>query len=129
VPIEYDPKLAARVSECICQNFLAVRPGDLPPIDAVLMNPPYEANQDLAHVLHALTFAPWVYVIARTVFLHGAARRKALWSKHRLRRLAILASRPSFELGGDKQGSPLSDFCFFEIAQGPGPEGTQVTWI
>ena len=35
-------------------NFLTLTPPDLPPADAVLMNPPFKAGLDIQHVQHAL---------------------------------------------------------------------------
>jgi predicted RNA methylase len=39
-----------------CQDFLTVTPADLPPVDVILMNPPFGQGQEVAHVLHALQF-------------------------------------------------------------------------
>lgn len=40
----------------ICGDFMDVRPDDLPRFDRIYMNPPFELQQDIDHVLHALSF-------------------------------------------------------------------------
>lgn len=40
----------------ICGDFMDVKPDDLPRFDRIYMNPPFELQQDIDHVLHALSF-------------------------------------------------------------------------
>lgn len=84
----------------------------------VVMNPPYEKNQDLLHVLHALELAPRVVLLARLAFLEGQERYDRLWSQHSLTRLQCFPWRESFV--GDTDGTPKSPMAFFEIQRGPG---------
>ena len=98
-----------------CFNFLML--DDIGAHDVAVMNPPYEDGQDLAHVLHALTFAPRVVALLRLVFLAGLERHRELWSKHSLTRVAILSGRPAFG-GPCTESGAKSDFAVFEILRG-----------
>ena len=42
--------------DCRCADFLSVSPGDVPPVDVVFMNPPFERGADRAHIRHAHAF-------------------------------------------------------------------------
>jgi len=109
------------------RHFDFLQLSDLGAFDLAVMNPPYENGQDLEHVLHALEFAPRVVALLRLVFLAGQERGRGLWSKHTLRRLAVLSSRPRFR--GDGDDDPKSDFALFDIERGranPGP--AEITW-
>jgi predicted RNA methylase len=117
--IELDP-VRAEALGCQCVDFLEyaakLGPGDH--FDVCVMNPPYEKDQDLAHILAALSVAPVVVVLARLALLEGQARRAALWDQHSLTGLMVLSARESFE--GDTDGTPKSAFAFFRLERGPG---------
>ena len=51
--IEIDPRLAARLPEVVCIDFLEVVPSL---VDAVVMNPPFKDGTDIKHILHARSF-------------------------------------------------------------------------
>jgi predicted RNA methylase len=96
-----------------CGDFLAASPR---PFDLVVMNPPYEDDADLKHVLHALEFAPRVIALVRLNFLAGKARQEKLWRHHQPARVAFLSKRPQFV--GETSGSPKHDFCVVDISRG-----------
>lgn len=56
--VEYQPQLAAALQargfKVICTDFLSVAP--LPLYDRVVMNPPFDRERDIDHVMHALQF-------------------------------------------------------------------------
>jgi len=61
--IEIDPDSAISLSSLVgpgsavwCQDFLEWEPVDRPPVDVVLMNPPFSRGQDVAHVRRAFGF-------------------------------------------------------------------------
>jgi predicted RNA methylase len=58
------------------RDFLALTPRETGLFDAVVMNPPFSARQDIAHVLHALSFLSpqgrLVAVMSRAFEHHGA---------------------------------------------------------
>ena len=109
------------------RNFDFLQLADLGAFDVAVMNPPYEDGQDLAHVLHAIEYAPRVVALLRLVFLSGQERGSSLWAKHTLRRLAVLSSRPLFR--GDGNSGAKSDFAVFDIARGRSNQGTvEMEW-
>lgn len=97
-------------------NFLSLTPDDLGTFDLVVTNPPYEGGADLAHVLHALKFAPRVVALLKVSFLSGQKRGRELWRHNTLSRLAILSGRPEFDGPGDHGAK--SDYAVFEIRRG-----------
>lgn len=60
--VEIQPELAAGLeaegiyNRVICADFLSLRPQNLEPYDLVVMNPPFDRERDLEHVVHALEF-------------------------------------------------------------------------
>lgn len=80
-----------------------------------VMNPPFEDDQDAAHVLSALAICERVIALVRAQFLFGALRDEAIWQWHRLRRMAVLAHRPPFDGVLEASGSPRHDFVVVEI--------------
>lgn len=60
VAYEIIPRLVnivrTRGHRCRIGDFLAVRPGDLEPVDRVFMNPPFERGSDAKHIQHAFHF-------------------------------------------------------------------------
>lgn len=105
----------------IAGNFLKLEPDDamqLGRFDLVVTNPPYEEGQDVQFILHALKFAPRVVGIFRSALLHGATRKRELWSQVRPTRLAFLSERPKF---GEGNGA-RSDFMVAELVSLRYPE-------
>ena len=82
--------------------------------DLAIMNPPYEGELDVAHVLHALRHCNRVVALLRSAFSHGGDRWDAFWRWVNPTRKVTLAGRPKFGGGG----SPKSDFCLFEFSGG-----------
>lgn len=125
--IERDPGLAASLRAdgfpTACGDFLSVEPK---PFDLVVINPPYENNADVEHVLHSLEFAPRVIALVRLNFLTGQARRKLLWSKHQPGRIAFLSGRPRFS--GEVNGSPKHDFVVVDINRGLVDAVAELEW-
>jgi predicted RNA methylase len=119
IAIDLAPKYAP-ARRC---DFLAVQSLEPTPTIAI-MNPPYENNADLEHVLHAAELCGRVVALVRIVFLAGRERYHRLWRCARLSRLAILSSRPKSDGPGD--WSAKSDYCVVEIG-GAGPL-VQVEW-
>lgn len=76
--------------------------------DVILGNPPYRDAE--AHVRWALDLAPQgvVAFLLRLSFL-ASMRRAKLWREHRLSRLVVLSSRPSFT----GKGTDSSDYALF----------------
>lgn len=104
-------------------NFLEVPRGER--FDLVLMNPPFENGQDLEHVLHALNFASRVVALLPLGTLDGVDRYQRLWTRHGLRRLAILVRR--FKSEGTAQ-SGQRPFAVFEFIANERQPSTAVEW-
>lgn len=98
-----------------CKDFLAVAPKER--FTVVLQNPPYEDDQDVDFIVHALDFAPVTTGIFRAALLNTQGRFESLWKWHDPTRIVFLRGRPKF--GGD--GSPKSDFNVFEIRRRSSP--------
>lgn len=85
------------------------------PFDWVILNPPYENDQDMLHLLHAIEIADdheaELIALIKTSALQGKERYQKLWRFHQPAEIILLPSRPSFYLGGDPTKSPRSDFC------------------
>jgi predicted RNA methylase len=114
--IELDPRYTHDLAQSGATHwtgpsFLGYELGDWPQFDLCVMNPPYEGGLDVAFVLHALEFAPRVVGIFRSALLHGATRKRELWSRVRPTRIAFLADRPKF---GEGNGA-RSDFIVTEL--------------
>lgn len=93
--------------------------------DLALMNPPYENGQDTNHVLHALKFAPRVVACLQLGTLDGVDRYERIWTKHGLRRLAVLVRRfkaPGTTMGGSRP------FAIFEIIRNERQVSTAIEW-
>jgi len=60
--IEIQPGLAAglrqsgRFAKVLCADFLGIQPAPTPIYDRVVMNPPFDRERDIDHVMHALKF-------------------------------------------------------------------------
>ncbi|KKL84161.1 hypothetical protein LCGC14_1967430, partial [marine sediment metagenome] len=79
---------------------------------------------------HALRFSDNVFVLARTVFLHGKERYRRLWSRRDfgMRKIGFFAARPAFELGGEKTDGARHDFCALHLKSGWTGEA-EVSWL
>ena len=120
--IEIDPEWAGRLRlrhpppaplQVDVADFLAWEPlaleGRL--YDLCVINPPYEDDQDLAHVLKALELSRRAVVLVRVNFLYGIKRYEKLWTRRALSRKVILPRRPHFS----GAGGPRHDFCVIEL--------------
>ncbi len=127
--VEYDPSWAAHLKGQYPTE--TVWSGDftawIPPhrFDLAVMNPPYENEQDLGHVVSACGMSDRVVALLRTVFLHGVARHDQVWRAHHPRRIVHLSRRPRFS----GAGSPRHDFSVMELTPRSHPcEMTEVGW-
>lgn len=104
------PKLEVRA-----RDFCA----DLDPgrFDLVVMNPPYENNQDVEHIDHALNHAPLAIVLVRSAIVHGQGRFRNFWRHVDIRRRANLVERPEFSVPVDGKVPPgaKSDFVVLDL--------------
>lgn len=82
--------------------------------DLCIMNPPYEGDQDAAHVLKAIRHCDRVVAVLRSTYDHCDSRWKSFWRHVRPTRKVNLVGRPKFGGGG----SPKSDFKIYEFAGG-----------
>lgn len=80
--------------------------------DLCITNPPYEDNQDVRFIEHALDCSQRVVGIFQSRILHSKGRA-AFWRHHDITRLAVLSERPRF--GGDQSGK--TDFIVAEIVR------------
>lgn len=83
--------------------------------DVAVMNPPFENDQDAAHVLAALALCRRVVAVVRAQFLFGSGRGAAIWQWYRHSRIAIAENRPPFDGVLEASGSPRHDFIVVEI--------------
>lgn len=120
--VEIDPEWAARLRlrhpppaslQVDEADFQAWEPplADGQLYDRALINPPYEDDQDLAHVLKAIELSYCVVALVRANFLYGVERYEKLWKRWALSRKVILTRRPRFS----GAGSPRHDFCVVEL--------------
>jgi len=86
---------------------------DVPMVDAAVMNPPYEDDQDALHVMRALEVAPFVTALLRGVIKHGVNRWKKMWQWVDVVREVNLIERPTF--GGSY--TPKQDFVVLELVK------------
>lgn len=82
------------------------------PYELALMNPPYEANQDVAFIERALDFSDRVVGIFQSRIVHSKGRAE-FWRHTDIRRMAILSDRPHF--GGEH--SAKTDFVVLELTR------------
>jgi len=112
-----------------CADFLSDRPSHIPPetrysrqpmcgwveprthADLVVMNPPFENNQDCKFVMEAFEVAPLVVAILRGVIEHGSARWRIMWRWVDVTSKVNLCERPKF--GGEHQ--PKQDFVVMAL--------------
>lgn len=97
--------------------------GSSAPAEAIVTNPPYKLDSQFA--AHALSFGVPVYMLLRTLFVHGAAaktesgraRRRAVWGGAKLARIYFFNPRPKgmhrdgYE--GPKTDSGQQDYAWF----------------
>lgn len=113
--VELDPDnveaLKRLTSNVIQADFLAC---DFLPdtYDIAIMNPPFENGQAERHIMHALKSCERVIAHVPLTTLEGKARRESLWSKVRLDRLAVCASRPKY---GAKGGATA--MCTIDVSK------------
>lgn len=98
------------VIEVRARDFLAAEVTER--LDAALMNPPYEDNQDVDFIAQALLWAPRAVSIVPSRIEHSEGRSD-FWARHDAPRRAVLELRPQF--GGDK--SPMTDFKVMEFVR------------
>ena len=96
------------------------RPGPMP--DWIVGNPPFRGHE--AHIDHALSMAPNVAFLLRLAVMESAARAP-MWKRWPLRRVTVLAERPSFTGGG----TDAAAYGFFEWQRGyTGPAEVVPGW-
>jgi predicted RNA methylase len=78
--------------------------------DLVVMNPPYENGQDVAHIERALKWAPRVValVLHSMVFSQG---RRDFWRRVQIRRGVRLSKRPKFGPRGGERDFVVLELC------------------
>lgn len=81
--------------------------------DVVVMNSPYEDDQDVDFVLRALEVAPRAVALLRAAFDYSAGRWDRVWRWVDPRRRVRLSARPSF---GEGTGA-RSDFQILELTR------------
>lgn len=92
------PALRSVMSVKFAGDFLAKPPESEPHRPTwIAGNPPFRGIE--AHIEHALTWAPNVAFLARAAIMESAGRVD-LWRRWPLRKVWILAERPSFTGGG-----------------------------
>lgn len=94
-------------------DFLTFKPFEAP-YDLVVMNPPFEDNGVMRHMLQALKFAPVVVCHCPLTTLAGQERGQGLWSQAELLKLAICSTRPNYG-----SGCGATDMCTVKVARGP----------
>lgn len=111
-------------------DFLAMGSGAFGPrrFDSVAMNPPYEADGETRHLLHALRFADVARGIVRLVALASASRADA-WRSVMVTRVAVLVPRPVFA-----GSSGMDEIAFVEIVPrreglAPGDSAPLLAWL
>lgn len=130
--VEIDPRWADALRDrCGGQDLTVVNQdfkswGSRERFDLTIQNPPYEDDQDCAHVETALSMSDRVVALVRANFLHGVGRKRRIWDQVRLTRMIHLSSRPHFS----GAGSPRHDFTVVEMVPKrlPAPGGTVVEW-
>ena len=79
-------------------DFLAWNPGEDKP-DWIIGNPPYTGAED--HIRHAVEVSGrHVVFVLRLAMLEGVGRAGGLWKDTPLRKVLVLAPRPSFTSNG-----------------------------
>ena len=102
------------------RDFLAdPNPG---PFDLIPMNPPYEDDQDIAHLDHAMDHSRMTVALVRSVIVHGDLRWRKFWRHVDIRRCANLISRPEFATGINPQTckpfpGPKADFVVLDLSR------------
>lgn len=99
-------------------DFLALPKPVVYRFDLALTNPPYEDGQDVAHIEHALAFAPRVVALVLHSMFFSQARRP-FWERVEIKRGVRLSKRPKFgERGGER------DFVVLELLRRERPRPT-----
>ena len=97
--LDLDQYGARRPVASACLDFLHLDVGHMFwPSGWIFMNPPYSHAE--AHIKHALRVAPRVVALVRLAILSGEGRAKRLHHRAPLRRVWVLAGRPSFTVTG-----------------------------
>jgi len=94
-----------------CNDWLGDPPLPAAQPDMVVMNPPFEYNNDVTFVAQAVQAAPVAISVLRGVVLHGVGRWEIAWRWVDPVRLVYLVRRPKW--GGDH--SPKQDFIIAEL--------------
>jgi SAM-dependent methyltransferase len=107
----------------VCADFLEWSPSDR--FDIAVMNPPFEREQAMQHVLRGLEVAGHVVAHVPLTTLAGKSRNEKLWQRVTLTRLAICATRPKY---GPKGGA--TEMCTIDVRKRVGLEWceTKVEW-
>lgn len=93
-------------------DFTNLTPPAAPAYNLALMNPPYEDNQDVTHILEAFKYAGRVACLVRASMLDGQDRTDHFWSKVRIVR-GCRAGRLQF--GGGC--TPKGDYVALDLIQ------------
>ncbi len=93
-------------------DFLSMAPKQT--YNVVVMNPPFEKNQHVTHISHALKFSNRVVSLAPLSILSSRERHKQLWCRNDiyLSRLGILVGRPKCD---NSEYGPMHDYCLIEL--------------
>lgn len=96
-------------------DFMRVRPES---VDVVVMNPPYEENQDIAFIERAFLWSPRVVGIFRADIFYSDSRAE-FWRRHggHMRRIVFLSDRPVFGVSAGSDG-PRTNFVIIEFVAG-----------
>lgn len=97
------------------RDFLTESAPPVTRLDWIVGNPPFRNFE--AHVSHALTLAPNVAFLLRLAVMESASRAP-LWQAWPLRRVYVLAERPSFT-GGGTDSAAYGWFLFRRGYTGP----------
>lgn len=97
-------------------DFLQWRVEPTAKFDVAIINPPFSDGADGKHVGHALRQAKRVVALVRTNFEHTLGRWLSCMQYARITRKAVLVDRPpAFGGPGDRNESPMSDYCVLEL--------------
>jgi predicted RNA methylase len=143
--VEIDPRYAHSLAaqtpgrvDVYCCNYLT-HAAPISRYDLTIMNPPYEGGADGKFIEKAMNESENVVALCRLNVMVGLSRHERVWSrigvddgsgrKWCLARMAMFSSRPSFLVGDDESGSPISDFVAVHLARHEeATVCTQVEW-
>ena len=104
------------------RDFLTTKPSPYSRLDWIIGNPPFRNHE--AHIDRALSVAPNVAFLLRLAVMESATRAP-MWKRWPLRKVWVLAERPSFTGGGTDSAA----YGFFWWQQGyTGPAEVVPGW-